>query len=56
MVRLCVSLLAVAVVIAVAPSSAMAHAVLESTEPLSGSTSKQPCRPGRVPLQRTGRG
>ena len=34
----------------------MAHAVLESTEPLSGSTSKQLRRPGRVPLQRAGRG
>jgi len=32
----------VACALAVAPAGAMAHAVLESTEPLSGSTSKQP--------------
>ncbi len=42
MVRLWAALLAAALVVVIAPSSAMAHAVLESTEPLSGSTSKQP--------------
>jgi len=36
------TLVAAALVLAILPSSAMAHAVLESTEPLSGSTSKQP--------------
>jgi copper transport protein len=42
MVRLWAALAAVGAVVAIAPSSAMAHAVLESTEPLSGSTSKRP--------------
>jgi copper transport protein len=42
MVRLWAALAAVGVVVAITPSSAMAHAVLESTEPLSGSTSKRP--------------
>jgi copper transport protein len=42
MVRIGAALIAVALVLVIAPSSAMAHAVLESTEPLSGSTTKQP--------------
>ena len=36
MVRLWSALVAAALVVAIAPASAMAHAVLESTEPLSG--------------------
>ena len=42
MVRLWAALAAAGLVIALAPANAMAHAVLESTEPLSGSTSKRP--------------
>ena len=42
MVRFWAALGAVACALAIAPAGAMAHAVLESTEPLSGSTSKQP--------------
>lgn len=42
MVRVQAALAAAALVAMIAPSSSMAHAVLESTEPLSGSTSKQP--------------
>ncbi len=42
MVSLWRALVAAALLLVIAPSSAMAHAVLESTEPLSGSTSKAP--------------
>ena len=42
MVKWWAAVVAVACVLVAMPSSAMAHAVLESTEPLSGSTSKQP--------------
>jgi copper transport protein len=42
MVNLRSAIVAAGLVLLIAPSSAMGHAVLESTEPLSGSTSKQP--------------
>ncbi len=42
MVRLWATVAAFVCLFAIAPSSAFGHAVLESTEPLSGSTSKKP--------------